>query len=373
MRILYVCTFYERAMIFRDAMNYLEQRGHSLTAFNAVPKGTVIDDKYKPIMDEKVIHRECFTRYDRYVFPIKQKKIKESIENNIDISRFDLIHSHTLFNGGWATYQLNRKYDIPYVVTVRNTDVNIFLKIPFFKMIAVKILDHASGVLFLSEPYRDKVLKQCFKKNDRERILKKCAVIPNGLEPFWIENINKPKKITSPVDLLYVGRVDRNKNIETTLKVLELLNEEGIDTRLTVVGQIMYDSAKQSLEQNVHTTVVPFMDKEELVRYYRNGDIFIMPSFHESFGRVYVEAMTQGTPVIYTRGEGFDNTFPEGTVGYSVKPDSIEEIAASVKRIIKDYPEISKNCIDNCRMFDWVMIAQQLEEFYTQAIASTNR
>ena len=60
MRILYVCTFYERAMIFRDAMNHLEKRGHNLTAFNAVAKGTKIEEKYKPIMDEKVIHRECF-------------------------------------------------------------------------------------------------------------------------------------------------------------------------------------------------------------------------------------------------------------------------------------------------------------------------
>ena len=60
MKILYICTYYHRAMIFRDSMNYLEERGHSVIAFNAVAKGAAIADKYKAIMDEKVVHKECF-------------------------------------------------------------------------------------------------------------------------------------------------------------------------------------------------------------------------------------------------------------------------------------------------------------------------
>ena len=56
MKILYICTFYHQAMIFRDSMDSLEKRGHKVLAFNAVSKGTKIADKYMPIMDEKVIH-----------------------------------------------------------------------------------------------------------------------------------------------------------------------------------------------------------------------------------------------------------------------------------------------------------------------------
>ena len=72
MRILYVCTYYHRAMIFRDSMDYLEKRGHSVLAFNAVAKGAKIDGKYRSIMDEKVIHRDCFNKYDRFLFHWKQ-------------------------------------------------------------------------------------------------------------------------------------------------------------------------------------------------------------------------------------------------------------------------------------------------------------
>ena len=63
MRILYLCTFYHRAMLFRNSMDVLEKRGHDVIAFNATAMGTKIDDKYKSIMDDKVIHEECFKRY----------------------------------------------------------------------------------------------------------------------------------------------------------------------------------------------------------------------------------------------------------------------------------------------------------------------
>ncbi|HGK7332802.1 TPA: glycosyltransferase [Streptococcus suis] len=66
-----------------------------------------------------------------------------------------------------------------------------------------------------------------------------------------------------------------------------------------------------------------------------------MPSFHESFGLVYAEAMSQGMPVIYTRGQGFDGQFEEGVVGFSV--DCIDEVEISNKiiSIVKGFKFLS--------------------------------
>ncbi len=369
MKILYVCTFYHRAMVFRDSMNYLEKRGHSVTAFNAVVKGAKIDAKYKPIMDDKVIHRECFNKYDRLFFWLKQKKIYNSIEANVNVKDYDLIHSHTLFNGGWATYKLHRRYGKPYVVTVRNTDLNVFLKIPVFKRIAKTIVNNASCVLFLSEAYKDKFLVRCYPGEDRKNILTRCFVIPNGVESFWLENIAAAKQeVHTPVELLCVGKIDKNKNSETTLRVLDKLNSDGLKTHLTVIGQVLDSNVKSLLDESRETTTVPYLSKEKLIDYYRASDIFIMPSFSETFGRVYAEAMTQGVPVIYTRGQGFDGTFADGTVGYSVKADDVEEITNAVKKIISNYAVISQNCIDNCRVFDWNDIAGRLEKLYEKTV-----
>ena len=369
MRILYLCTYYERAMIFRDAMNGLEKRGHSVLAFNAVVKGRTIEEKYLPIMDEKVIHKECFTKYDRLCFPVKQKKFQNALEQNVNVKEFDLIHSHTLFNGGWVAYQIHKKYGIPYIVSVRDTDLNAFLRFPGFKKYAVKIAENASGILFLSASYRIRFADLCFKGADKERILNKSVVIPNGLEPFWIENISEAKStVHDPLELLYVGRVDKVKNIETTVKVLNRLNEEGTAAHLTVIGKINYPSAEALLTSNQNITTIPFSKKEELIKHYKNADVFIMPSLRETFGRVYIESITQGTPVVYTRGEGFDKLFPDGTVGYSADPKNVGEIVAAVRSIVDNYAEISTNCVENSRMFNWDTIAEKLEKLYLSAL-----
>ena len=374
MKILYICTFYHRAMVFRDAMNYLEARGHRVLAFNAVAKGAKVDDKYKQIMDDKVVHKECFGKFDRFLFHYKQNKIRRSIESSVDLKDFDLMHSHTLFNGGWAAYQLHKAYKVPYVVSVRNTDLNVFLKIPMFKRIARTILDHAAGVLFLSEAYREKLLSLCYEGASRELLLQKSDVIPNGLEPYWLEHISAPKTaVHDPLQLLCVGKVDKNKNMETTLKVVDQLNDTGCRAHLTVIGQVLSETVKTMLENGKHVSVIPYLTKEELIDYYKAADIFVMPSFRETFGRVYAEAMTQGVPVIYTRGQGFDGTFEEGRVGYSVKADDVDEIIASIRKITENYGAVSANCVEKCTVFNWDDIAARLERLYEHAAKGNER
>lgn len=89
-----------------------------------------------------------------------------------------------------------------------------------------------------------------------------------------------------------------------------------------------------------------------------------MWSKHEDFGLVYVEAISQGLPIIYTRGQGFDNQFEEGEVGYSVKYDSAEEIVEKIELIINDYETISNNCIERVNRFDWDKIAEKYINIY---------
>ena len=374
MRILYVCTYYHRAMVFRDAMNYLEKRGAEIVAFNAVAKGAKVDDKYKAIMDDKVVHRECFNKYDRFFFFTKQRKIKNSIEKNVDVKSFDLIHSHTLFNGGWAVYKLYKKYGVPYVVSVRNTDLNVFMKIPVFKRIAKTVVENASGVLFLSKAYKEKFLNICFNGESRAAVEKKCDVIPNGLEPFWLENVSEPKKaVHDKLQLLCVGKIDKNKNLKTTIEVLKRLNEKGEAAHLTVIGQVLDEEVKALLDSSENVSVVSYLKKEQLIDYYRDSDVFIMPSFSETFGRVYAEAMTQAMPVIYTRGQGFDGMFEDGEVGFSVKADDVGEITAAVEKTVGDFANISANCVKNCGVFNWLDISERLEKLYSDSIKGVSK
>ncbi len=372
MNILYLCTFYHQAMLFRDSMNALEKYGHNTLAFNAVFKGASIEEKYIPIMDEKVVHKECFNFYDRYLYFYKQKKIYKALLSEINVKDFNIIHSHTLMNGGWVVNRIKRKESVPYVVSIRNTDLNDFLKFPFFIPIARKIVTDANAVMFLSEAYKKQFIAKLFKKNTTKKTIieNKCFVIPNGLESFWIDNIWREKKVVdSVVHLICVGTIDQNKNMISIIRAMEILKNKGVFTKLTVVGKEIDMSIYSELQKYENVSLIPFLPKEELINYYRESDIFVLPSFKESFGRVYAEAMTQGLPVIYTRNQGFDGLFSEGNVGYSVDSHNPDTIADAILKILNNYSEISKNCINNCKNFDWSIIAKKLEQMYEKSLS----
>lgn len=369
MRILYLCNYYHRAMIFRDSMNLLEKRGHEVKAFNAVEKGATVDPKYLSIMDDKVIHMECFRRYDRYYYFGKQAKIRKALLSSVDVRSFDVLHSHTLFNGGWVAKSIYKEYGIPYVVSIRNTDMNDYLKLPPFRIIAKAIVNDAKHVMFLSKAYQEAFIQKCY-PNDPKSIYSKSSVITNGLEPFWIDHaVALPKTINQDrLRLICVGKIDRNKNMKAVLEAMKILKKRNYPVQTLIIGQVLDAEVNSMIRKYEDTKVLDFMPKEKLIEKYRESDIYVMPSFTESFGRVYSEAMTQGLPVVFTKGQGFDGQFPEGHVGYSVNPRNYTEIADRIEDIYKNYSKISSNCLKECRRYDWGKIAVSLEEMYRKAM-----
>ncbi len=370
MRILFLCTYYHRAMIFRDSMDGLKNLGHYVKAFNAVVKGSKIDDKYKKIMDDAVIHKECFGKWDRFFYFNKQRKFYNTLVESEDVSKYDIVHSHTLFNGGYVCYNLKKRFGVSYIVSVRNTDINVFLKIPFFKNVANKIIKEAAGVLFLSEPYKNEFINKYVIDELKSSISDKSSVIRNGLESFWLENKSQIREFKGnrAINVLYVGQINKNKNITTTINALDILKREGYQVSFTVVGQVIDQKIQQKITESDYTDVIDHLPKDELLNIYRKNDIYVMPSIHESFGRVYAEAMTQGLPVIYSKGQGFDGIYLDGYVGYSVPSRNPEYIADCIKKVINNYSAISANCIKKCGDFDWERITVQLESFYEKSL-----
>ena len=93
-------------------------------------------------------------------------------------------------------------------------------------------------------------------------------------------------------------------------------------------------------------------------------DIFIMPSFHETFGLVYLEAMTQGLPIIYTKGQGVDGYFKENSPGYSVNPYSIDDIKNKIILTIENIQQLSANSLKHVGNFSWDIISNKYAELY---------
>ena len=370
MNILHINGNYILSNLHQLMTRELSQRGINNTVYVPARKHPKIN--VKP--DEGVIVSECFNYIDRYIFYYKQWKIIRDIQKKVDCSKFDCYHAYTVFTDGNVAYELSKKYDVPYVVAVRSTDVNLFFKrAVYLRSRGIEILNRAKIVFFLSETYREFVLENYIPECNRESIKTKSYVIPNGIDSFWHKNLFLDRDIdeimrrfmqSKRLNLIFVGEITKRKNVSTTIKALKLMKDRGWFVSFTVIGEKKDNDEYNAIMSYDNTHYLGRKPKEEIIKYFRESDIFVMPSVTETFGLTYAEALTQGLPVIYTKGQGFDGQFEDGVVGYAVDCFSPEEMVERLICICNDYSRISRNCLSASKRFDWTSIVDKYLELY---------
>lgn len=97
------------------------------------------------------------------------------------------------------------------------------------------------------------------------------------------------------------------------------------------------------------------------------NDLFVMPSHSETFGLVYLEALSQGLPVLYTKGQGIDGVFT-ASVGEAVNSRSVSSIGDGIKKIIQKYD--SYKSIDDMSGYSWFSIAKKYKQIYLDCESS---
>ena len=97
---------------------------------------------------------------------------------------------------------------------------------------------------------------------------------------------------------------------------------------------------KAGLEQSVH--LPGFQKPEQLAMSFQNAIAFVMPSYPETFGLVYLEALASGLPVMHSKQAGIDGYFPS-SIALSVNPKSTPEIAASLEKLYLKQLDFKKN------------------------------
>lgn len=375
MKVLHINCNYISTPLHQTMMNHLDNKAIDSVVFAPISRFT----DFKIVPNSNVVAAKCFNKLDRYFFYHKQRKIRLSLLKNIDINGIDCIHAYTLFTDGYCAFRLQKKYNIPYIVAVRDTDVNVFLrKLIYLRKTGLRVLRNASKVVFLSETYKEQVLSKYVPVKFRDEINGKSLIIPNGIDDFWITNCNKSRDLLKNeaefqnkiIDAIFIGVVNRRKNPSTTVKTLRILRERGWTVRFTVIGKIEDTREYNAIVQDKSVNYYPPMNMEELLNYYRSNSIFVMPSKTETFGLTYAEALSQGLPVIYSKGQGFDKQFPEGEVGYSVDPDSPMDIADKIERIIDNYKVIAVNCLADVDKFEWDSITEKYKVLYNEIVSS---
>ncbi len=118
--------------------------------------------------------------------------------------------------------------------------------------------------------------------------------------------------------MLHVGRLAREKNITLALHAYKLVRYLRPKTRMVVVGDGPMRRQLEADFPSVH--FVGTLRGEELARHYASADVFVFPSYSETFGNVTLEALASGLAVIAFNGAAAAEHIVDGENGLLVPP-----------------------------------------------------
>jgi len=224
----------------------------------------------------------------------------------------------------------------------------------------------------------------------------KISVVPCGvdLELFSPVPQQEAKRVLGlPLEqcvILFVGRIEPLKGIETLLRAIALLAPEmpcwpeslaviiiggapgaGIEQVNAELARLERLRAELGLEKLV--AFLGARDQDTLVYYYSAAELVVMPSRYESFGMVALEAMACGTPVVASNVGGLAFTVQDGQTGFLVPEGDVEALAAKIRLLLKDRDlrhRLGEQAIQWARGYGWPTIARQILNLYGQVCSA---
>jgi L-malate glycosyltransferase len=371
--VLHIAADFPNQEIYPRLVRSLSDRGVKQVILSAV-RTTVEADRSQPqIPSVRYDIRHVLKPAHRIFFRTKIRLVAGIASRLPEIGGVSVVHAHSLYSDGAVALTLARRLSVPFVTAVRNVDVNAFMRLrPDLVLVRNAVLRVASRVVFLSPAYRDSFISRLCGPL-RDLVSAKSLVIPNGVAPFWHDH-ESSQRLPAPdgtLRLLYVGDFTLNKNIHGIIAAVGILASSR-KVALTIVGGDLADAYAAGLPQSVAGATLIYAgratDVEQLRQFYLRHDVFVMPSFTETFGVAYIEALSQGLPVVHSLGQGIEGYFPESGVAQGVDPSDPVAIAAGIAELASRVPRVGRKCVEESRRFNWEAIGLRYEGVYEEVI-----
>lgn len=238
------------------------------------------------------------------------------------------------------------------------------------QLLRKKMILHIHGGEYLEDKNPPKwagyILKKSFSKNnpiivlgnsERELLSNRYGatnihVIPNCVDLIDAKNYQDTESIRSPLKLIYIGRIDKNKGIDYILDALIMFkdkNETSFLFRMAGTGpdkDFYVPKFKSRLGTSFeYKGVVTGKEKTELLL---ESNIFLLPSLYEGLPISLLENMSFGNVPVVTDVGSIGSVVTDGINGIIVKRHSAEDIYAALNRLSNDY-KLIKQLGDNAR------------------------
>jgi glycosyltransferase involved in cell wall biosynthesis len=195
-------------------------------------------------------------------------------------------------------------------------------------------------------------------------------IIPNGIDLMRIRSITPSSELW---DIIFVGRLIREKHADLIIHAVNLLQLENPDIRALIIGEgPEYNTLKnlindKKIDSPIHISGF-YQDHDDLIAQLKSSKVFVLPSTREGFGITALEALACGLPVVtvdHSANAICDLiTEKNGFLCSLSAQDLTDKIALALQRhlLMRDA------CIISAESFDWDHITSDIESYYQSVV-----
>lgn len=287
----------------------------------------------------------------------------------------DIIHTHSPYGTGLEALRIAKKFGVPLVGT-NHTPVEEFYR---FAPSIARRLDayYYNHCAYITAPYQALITsmqQKGFKRSGK--------AIPNPVElPLFYPVQNEDEKdalrkdmgLAEPV-VIYSGRIASEKRIDVLLHAVKLLTPHFPSLSLLITGlgvehhNLRILAHQLAIEKWVHFT--GFVPPDELARYYRASDAFVIMSTADSQSLSLMQAYATGVPAVCARSKGLPDYTPSDC-GFLVEPGDHRALAEKLKLLLNDdalRERMGKAAVTFAKTLSPEKIAKEWEEIYRNTI-----
>lgn len=279
---------------------------------------------------------------------------KRRIEKIIVDVNPSVIHAQNADASAYLARKISDEYGIPYIVTLREVSDD---------KLVVKNLLGASHLIAFS--IQQKLITA-------ELVSKDISFIPHGVADkfFKTEKEEDYRFDDGVIRFVSVCRLIKLKNLDLVIRTLSSISYPFVYDIYgdgPELGNLQLLVTELGLSNRVHFK--GRVDNDAVAKLLNQYTVFVMPSFPESLGRVYFEAMAAGVPVISASGTGIDGIIKDRKEGFLVNLEEEGSLLDILKFVgsNRDYVmQMGVNARILAQSFDWRSIANKLVEVYSK-------
>ena len=219
---------------------------------------------------------------------------------------------------------------------------------------------HCTKIFNLTEKGRQDHIVQKIGKPEKF-VVSSCGVDLEKFQNFQPKILQPGRKV-----VLWIGRFVPIKNPAMALQVAEYCRDADLEFRMVGSGELLEKARHQQHSKNPDNVVFTGY-QSDILPELQAADLFIITSNNEGFGRVIVEAMAAGLPVIATSVGGIPEIIKPEENGYLVPARDAQQMSVRIKRILRDkqqYDNISKNNILASKKYSTKNYVNNLTKYY---------